>query len=434
MRADALDNLRRPIYVWRTMLFRAPFFGLILAATLLALGLPNSGAAPENPGSATVETPEDRAEVQHATAAVNDLLAHWWVGDAATGHITPTHGGCPTNNRGVIWERAMMICAMEGLSENGGGSDLNARITAQWRDDKAHYKMAELQGCGAGSINPWCDDACWSLLYYVIVYQQTGDHDALEDAMALIRKIDDRWHDDQLGGGLWYNDQRKVKSLYGVAFAYAGLALYEATGEQTCRDLAMAEYDWIEAHLKRADNLYWCEASAGSATDPRRPPGPVGQNRPRQIREASSVVFLGGNMGMGACHGLLYQLTGVDGYRQAALRTAAALREGMVDGAGRYINDRDAFTNGVFGSIWARRVLTLPGADARDRTILRATADAIVAARTGAGYAPAYGPGGAGYYPADWSGGSVWESKGSMANMLHVSASSVGLVVGAAYR
>jgi hypothetical protein len=328
----------------------------------------------------------------------------------------------------------MMLCALEGLYENNGDLDLNARIGAQWRYDKAHYTVAELQACGAGSINPWCDDACWSLLYYAIAFQQTGDADALDDARGLIRKIHDRWHDDQLGGGLWYNDERKVKSLYGAAFAYAGLALYEASGELSFREFAMAEYDWIEAHLKRPDDLYWCESSAGPPTDPRNPAGPIGQNRPGQIQEASSVVYLGGNMAMGACHAFLYQMTGSAPYRQAALRTATALRERAVDRAGRYINDRDAFTNGVFGSIWARRVLTLPGSDERDRTILSATAKAIVAARTTAGYVPAYGPAGAGFYPADWNGGSVWESKGSLANMLHVSASSVGLVVGAAYR
>ena len=369
-----------------------------------------------------------------AAAAVNDLLAQWWVGDAGAGHITPTHGGCPTAGRGVIWERAMMICAMEGLYENGGDPDLNTRIGAQWRYDKTRYKAAELQSCGAGSISPWCDDACWSLLYYVIVFQETGDADALDDAKVLMRKIHDRWHDDQLGGGLWYNDERKVKSLYGAAFAYAGLDLYEASGDLVYKDLAMTEYDWIETHLKRPDHLYWCECSAGPPADPRNPAGPIGQNRPRQIREASSVSYLGGNMAMGACQAFLYQLTGSDPYRQAALRTATALRESAVDRAGRYINDRDAFTNGVFGSIWARRVLTLPGSDARDRAILRATAMAIVAARTTASYAPAYGPAGAGFYSADWNGGSVWESKGSLANMLHVSASSVGLVVGAAYR
>lgn len=204
---------------------------------------------------------------------------------------------------------------------------------------------------------------------------------------------------------------------------------------EAARHLAAASFgDWIETHLKRPDNLYWCESSAGPPADPRNPPGPIGRNRPRQIQEASSVTYLGGNMAMGACHAFLYQLTGSDPYRQAALRTATALRENAVDRAGRYINDRDAFTNGVFGSLWARRVLTLPGSDERDRAILNATANAIVAARTTAGYAPAYGPAGAGFYPADWNGGSVWESKGSLANMLHVSSSSVGLVVGAAYR
>jgi hypothetical protein len=41
---------------------------------------------------------------------------------------------------------------------------------------------------------------------------------------------------------------KSLKSLYGAAFAYAGLALYEASGELSFREVAIAEYDWIEAH------------------------------------------------------------------------------------------------------------------------------------------------------------------------------------------
>jgi hypothetical protein len=221
-----LVNVRGLTYMWRTMRPRFPFFG-VFGAAILTFALSGfdagysqttsekrAGGAPRSAIPATTEDPGARPKQDQAAAAVNDLIAHWWVGDARTGHITPTHGGCRTAGRGVIWERAMMLCALEGLCENNGDPDLNARIGAQWRYDKAHYTAAELQGCGAGSINPWCDDACWSLLYYAIAFQQTGDSDALDDARGLIRKIHDRWHDDQLGGGLWYNDERKVKSGY----------------------------------------------------------------------------------------------------------------------------------------------------------------------------------------------------------------------------
>ena len=144
-------------------------------------------------------------------------------------------------------------------------------------------------------------------------------------------------------------------------------------------------------------------------------------------------MYLGGNMGMGACQAYLYQLTGDDAWRAAALRTAAALNAHLTDNSGRYLNDRDAFNDGIFASFWARRMAGLIGSQPEAFTALRTTALGIAASRTTANYRPAYGPGGAGFYPGDWAGGSLWEEKGSMANMMHVSASSVGLLVAAVY-
>jgi hypothetical protein len=195
----------------------------------------------------------------------------------------------------------------------------------------------------------------------------------------------------------------------------------------------LAEYQWIETHLLRPDGLYWCDYSAGRPAKTKHPMGPEGLNRPNQIATAGSVVYLGGNMGMGACQAYLFQLTGEDAWRQAAFRTAAALRDHLVDKRGCYLNDRDAFTNGFFASFWARRLTSLPGYDPALLAPLRASAQAIAASRTTDAYAPAYGPGGAGHYPGDWDGGSTWENKGSMANMMHVSASSVSVLVAGLY-
>lgn len=366
-----------------------------------------------------------------AEKAGRDLLQHGWVGDAHSGHILPTHGGLPINaadpnnkndTRGVIWERAALICALEGLAIGTGDTELRQRIQAQWRFDKAQYSVAKLEACGAGSPSPWCDDAGWSLLYYVIAYQQSADSSALDHAKGLVRNMRNRWLDDQLGGGLWYNDQRKVKSLYGVAYVYGCLGIYEATHDAEYLNLALEEYRWLETHLLREDGLYWCEYSAGPPADADHPLGPVGINRPHQISPANSVTFLGGNMGMGACQAYLYKLTGGVGWRSAALRTSKALHDHLTDSAGRYINDRDAFTNGIFASFWARRMSALPGVTSETFTALRTTAQNIAAIRTADGF-----------YPADWNGESLWESKGSTANKLHVSANSAAFLFAALY-
>src|SRR5689334_15298026 len=57
-----------------------------------------------------------------ASAAVNDLLTHFWVGDAETGHIVDTYGGFggqlkPPDEQGILWERATLIAALEDYHE-----------------------------------------------------------------------------------------------------------------------------------------------------------------------------------------------------------------------------------------------------------------------------------------------------------------------------
>jgi len=404
---------------------RRLFTVLLFSMTLLLRRGIASAAEAEHAGA-----PEFRAL---ASGAVDDLLGHWWVGDEKTGHLMPTHGGCETKGRGVIWERTVVICALEGLSMATGDTKLRDRIGAQWAWDKTQFTPKELEACGPGSPAPWCDDASWQLLYYNVAFQQSGDTSAIDRAKGLIHHIHDRWSDDQLDGGLWYNEQRKLKSLYAVAYVYGCLGVYEATGDRAYLDLALEEYQWIETHLLRPDHLYWCDYSIGPPADTDHPRGPVGSGRGDHIHTAGSTVYLGGNMGMGACQAYLYQLTGDDVYRLAAIRTADALSAHLTDSAGRYFNDRDAFNNGIFGSFWARRMSGLIDGQHPSFVALRATAKSIAGSRTTADYHPAYGPGGAGYYPGDWAGSTVWEEKGSMANMMHVSGSSVGLLVAAVY-
>jgi hypothetical protein len=367
-----------------------------------------------------------------AVLGVQDLLDHWWIGDAASGHLEAVHGGVVVSKgRGVMWERATVLCALETLASVAGDDEARKRICAQWRYDKAQYKPAELQACGPGSGAPWCDDAAWQVIYYVIAFQQCGDPDALTAAEGLLENIHARWWDEQLDGGLWYNDQRKVKSLYAVAYVYGALGVYAATGDHHYLNRARAQYDWIEQHLLRPDHLYWCDFSAGPPANPEHPAGPVGANRPNDIRSAGSVTYLGGNLGMAACEAWLYELTGEDSWRLAALRTTTALHEHLCDSSGRFINDRDAFTNGFFVSAWSRRVAGLRGSEpALDN--LRRTARAIARLRTGSSYTPIYGVGGAGFYPGDWDGGSRWEKGESLANMMHVSATSVSFLTAAA--
>jgi len=333
---------------------------------------------------------------QMAVNAMNDLIAHFWEGSPEDGHITRTWGGYHysplPNERGALWERATLYFAMDNLHQLTGDPDLARRLSAEWHHVKSLYPAEKLQAVGEDSGTNWaCDDAGWSALFYLAAYRATGDPDALADAKGVVNNAYARWLDNELGGGMWYADEKHVvnydsisrrKSLYQIAIVLTSLHLYEITHEKAFLDPAMNCYDWMESHLLRPDGLYWCDYNSD---------GPLGASRPNDIHEAGSVSFLGGNMGMGAAHAILYRLTADKKYRQRALRTATALRTGLlVNSNGIFIDDRDAWANGTFAGDWVREVLALPGIVFEDRVVLQKTARAIYTkARTPDGY---YGP------------------------------------------
>ena len=400
-------------------------------ARFLALAVALVAAEPA--GLPAVEAEPKASLPALADRAMGDLLEHWWNGTSEEGHISPTHGGYVVKDRGAFWERAMLVQALDGAADLAGPDRRRVveRMRAEWRHDLALYRPDELERCGPGTISPWSDDAGWALLYYMAIYRRCDEPEALAHAKGLCRQMVARWHDAG-AGGLWYNDDRRVKSLYAVAYVLGALEVFAATGETEFRDQALAVYDWLEKHLLRPDHLYWCEESVGPPADPAHPAGPVGSNRPDAIHPAGSVVYLGGNMGMSVCQARLFELTQEARFRDAALATTTALCRHLVNGEGCFINDRDAFNNGAFASLWARHVLRLPGVAPEAGEILKRTARQIASRRTDENYAPGKGPVGPGFYPADWDGGTAWKLQGSWANMLHVSASSVGIIVGAA--
>ena len=132
-------------------------------------------------------------------------------------------------------------------------------------------------------------------------------------------------------------------------------------------------------------------------------------------------------MAMGVLHAHLYRLTGDDTYRLRAIRTAEAILAHLVTGKGVYLNDRDAWSNGVFAGDWVREVLTLPGISAKHAAVLRATADSICHnARTADGF-----------YGGSWSGpaegpASRWFVGNSKPQQIMTSANSVNVIVAAA--
>ena len=357
-----------------------------------------------------------------ATKAMGDLLNHFWTGSPDTGHITGTSHGMPATDprheRGILWEKAMLYIPMAGLWRATGDETLLRRLKADWRYTKEKFTAKELEACGQASGTNWAaDDAGWSALMYLAAYDVTADVEALARAQGLVRASFEHWMDDELGGGMWYSDKHESKSLYQTALVQAALRIHALTGDDWFRDRAMKCYTWMETHLLREDGLYWCDY---------KPDGPAGHKRPNDIHEAGSVVFLGGNMGMGVIHAHLFRNTREDTYRVRALRSADALLKHMTTTEGVFLDDRDAWTNGAFACDWAREVLSLPGVDDRHRSAMQKTADSIFSkARTQSGF-----------FGGSWSGpaegeGSVWWRKKSVPEQIMTSASAFSMIVAA---
>ena len=224
------------------------------------------------------------------------------------------------------------------------------------------------------------------------------------------------WLDDELGGGLWYDNERTRKSLYSAAIVASALSIAEVTEDAAMKDKALGCYRWMEAELLRPDGLYWTD---------RDRQGPVGRADPDRIGEASSVTFLAGNMGMGVLHARLYRLTGDKLFSTVRSARPTLSRKNSLSTAFTSMTATPGPTANL-PAIGRPTCFHCP-ASARHRELLFRTATSIdQKARTSQGY-----------YGGSWSGpaegpGSRWCTRGSRPQQITTSASSVNMIVAAA--
>jgi len=366
--------------------------------------------------SAVLSSPGRAADTDYramAERAVDDLVRNFWTGNPSTGHIIATWNGLPTTQfpRGSVWEPGTMLTALEDLYQTNHDPILRQRVDAEWKYIRSHFKAKELGTVGDGSYQPALDDAVCSALFYLTVYRVNGDSRCLDFAKGVMDYIWNRWHDDKLGGGCWYRDQRDHKSLWNAAVILVALRLYELTGDRTEWDRATSLYAWAEDKMLCPNGLYVSVMGDGSRD---RPKGAV--------RAGNSASHIGLNMAMGVVHARLYRDTGQRIYRERVVRTMKAVRTVESDGKGHLYNDGDVSTDGFFVGEWVAEVISLPDATPEDEDILRRTAQAItVHARTSDGH-----------YGACWDGPLGPDCKAESEKMLTVTATTVNFVVSAA--
>ena len=404
---------------------------LLTACMLLTLCLSGCGGEPPKEDEPmTIPLPETKAEkllktlsadapdyhLQLAALAVDDLIANFWEGDNVTGKLRPVFKGYPKNlldERGQIWEAAEVLFNIYDLWVLTGEESYRQYMVAEANYFRDVFKADELEQAGVAPFHTSNDDCAWNAMLFCCFYRVTGDWWFVERAIRLLDNAYDRWHDSELGGGLWYNDTHGSKALYETGIALTWLRLWEITGEQRFYDLALESYEWMHTALGRDDGIYYCEADQN---------GPKGDGK---VQESHSCSFLGGNMAMAALSAKFYKLTGEQKY----LDRVYATNEGILkwyNNDGVLLNDRDAWTNGTFASYYASEVLSLPNTEAMQKLVKDTAISIIQNDRTADGY---YG--GSWQGPAD-GGSSIWASAGSSAFQTMTSGTTVAIVVSAA--
>ena len=351
-----------------------------------------------------------------AALAVEDVLQHFWTGDAETGHFVRTWNGFandPSRDpRGSGWETGQLLFAVYDLWRATGDDGYLPYIKAEAAFYRENFTQKELTNAG-GEFNWATDDCAWNAMQFLAFYTVTQDEWFLQCAIELLDNTRARWYDAGLGG-MYYRDDADYMSLYETGCAISWYRIWELTGEQRFYDLALESYEGMHRRLLRDDGLYYCEANVY---------WPLGEKN--TIMEARSSSFLTGNMGMAALAAKFYRQTGDETYLERVKATNEGLLE-FYDNDGVLVNDRDAWTNGAFAAYYAADVLSLPETETQ-QALVRGTAESIMnRARTTNGY-----------YGGSWSGPaeggkSVWYAGGSVPQQSMTTATSVLMVVSAA--
>jgi hypothetical protein len=400
-----------------------------LAAVLLCAALFSGNAA----GAKTFSEQMDVGPPQ-PMGAVSDLLHAFWLDAPSGGHV---RGACETEQPkkvGCLWEQGQAYHALYTGWRVTGSAELKEKLIQNWHWIVAHHPDNDWATCGEGTAENYAlDDTGWDIGTAMDAFDVFHDPAILSSARMALDCAYDRWHTGELGGGFWYSDARKEKTLYQSYLMNGALRYYAATGNKIYLLRAIDDEAWVASHLmiteqtntlRFGNGLYWCVYGLTAANGR---PGPVGAPfRVGEVGLASSVTFLGGNMQEAVVDARLYAITKSQVYRDRAIATAAAIREIEVLPMKVLLNDRDAWVEGWSAFEFVKLVVPLlPAAEQLAwHDIFKATADSILTRDRTAD----------GRYGGDWQGpvDGIWTKRGSTPDQVMVNAQAVDIIVAAA--
>jgi hypothetical protein len=417
------------------------FSGIIVAAQTLVVDTPPTGSPPESDRAAIVSTepPAPAADPASMAAAlsldagykqvIRDLQNHWWDPTYKIPRIRPTRGGNATassfdvgttstrTSTPSFWQMAQFANVQYWEWKITHSPVMRAEIVSQWNYIRSVFSDAALSsGARSFGIVNVSDDAAWELNYLVQVHEVTNDPRALDDAVALLHNVLERFADPNAAGveygslraspyGILYATpsddpgHQGVSTTYEIMLADSALYIYQQIHNHDFLNYAIGTFDWTRKYLKHAKRgYYYCKLNIRPTINGARNRHylvPVGDYYGPPVRGLSSSYS--GTMAMAVAAARLYRITGEQQYPSEAQNIVSAYlrRDAFLRPGNLFVNERDAWTDGHWAPYFADEVLTLLGVDSNGlwQTALRNTALSIISQRTSDGF-----------YSADWSG------------------------------
>ena len=304
-----------------------------------------------------------------------------------TGKISENVNGC-----GEVWESAQMLMALDTyartLDANSAEYKEVATIISNTVSGFIDFYGNNMRSAGE-TPNYLMDDSAWNVTALYLGYQYhkaLGNEEASQTCLQyckdLFNSIYDVFYDYTVAEGLRYSLATLGPSGYGTGVLLVGWYLHELYPEdETLYDRVMDIYNSMETYLRRPDGLYWCDMGPGQAYKGRTD---------LYGSEGGSCMLLSTNMGMAAIQMMM-------GNEEKAMQTFLGIARYESDFNGRFLNDRDAWTNTFFAGIFVREFMGSGAADGHVDRMLNATAEQILAHCVFED----------GYYSASWIG--PWE-------------------------
>ncbi len=207
---------------------------------------------------------------QWGVEALSQIQSSFWLPTTRLYAEQAQQGQDPPEETAFFWSRVVHLSALIEAAR------VDPSFIPGVRQDVASLRAywVEADGLGGFDVLPppkpldrYYDDNAWMTLALLDGYEVTHDVSYLEWAMNTFRFVQSG-EDKKQGGIYWRESLRETRNACSTApAALAALRLYQLTHDASYLQMAQRLYDWMGAHLRDRDSLYFDNISTNGQID-----------------------------------------------------------------------------------------------------------------------------------------------------------------------